>query len=114
VVTALGVDVERLRLRVESRQGLRASQRVASRLHQLISATLVVGGLDSETDIAEQLVRTARSVFDADLAAVCVAQDEGEVRTTVQRGRIPKVWSTEDSKDPRLPTTRLDAREPWT
>jgi hypothetical protein len=79
VVTALGVDLERLRLRYESRLALRASQRVASQLHQVISASLAVGTLSDENSIAQNLARSARSVFDVDRASVTLGDETERV-----------------------------------
>lgn len=113
VVTALGVDLERLRLRFESRQALRASQRVASQLHQLISASLLVGSLNDEAEIVLGLVRSARSVFDGDRAVIRVAHARGEAVATVQRGRAPKVTEGSELVDPTIPDVRSDTDEPW-
>ncbi len=113
VVTALGVDLERLRLRFESRQALRASQRVASQLHQLISASLVVGTLTDESDIALNLVRSARSLFDGDRAAVVVHHASESVVATVQRGRIPRLIDATLADATRVPSARPEASDPW-
>ncbi len=111
VVTALGVDIERLRLRYDSRQTLRASQRVASQLHQLISASLALGAPRDESSIALQLSRSVRSVFEADVALVTIAQENRRVRALAERGRIPQLLDTDES--PGLPAARGDSNEPW-
>ncbi len=111
VVTALGVDLERLRLRSASRRSLRASQRVASRLHQLISASLVLGALNDESAIAHHLSRSARSVFDADRAMVALGEGHSRVVVESTRGRAPGVLDPTTAID--LPIARANAREPW-
>jgi signal transduction histidine kinase/ActR/RegA family two-component response regulator len=111
VVTALGVDLERLRLRYASRLSLRASQRVASRLHQLISASLVLGALSDESAIAQHLSRSARSVFDADRAIVALGENSSRVVSLTQRGRAARVVDPAEVSD--LPVPRANAREPW-
>jgi signal transduction histidine kinase len=114
VVTALGVDLERLRLRLESRRALRASQRIASRLHQLISASLAVGSLRDRGEIVQGLARAARSVFDADQAMVSAgpAGSDTAVLGLVQRGRAPRLILRDDVRATELPSPR-DAVEPW-
>ena len=113
VVTALGVDLERLELRHQSRLALRASQRVASQLHQLISASLAVGTLDDEFAIAQTLARSARGVFDADRAVLVLGEDDGSIVGSAQRGRIPRVADIAGA-DNDLPERRPLAIEPWT
>ena len=113
VVTALGVDLERLRLRYQSRLALRSSQRVASQLHQLISASLAVGTLNDESAIAQSLARSARSVFDADRAILGLG-DDGELLVGVaQRGRAVRVLDAEAARSSDLPLPRDHASEPW-
>ncbi len=112
VVTALGVDIERLGLRYTSRQALRASQRVASQLHQVISASLTVGTLSNEAQIAQSLARSARSVFDGERAVVALGDDTQSIVASVDRGRAPRLLSgTEDTSE--LPVVRQDARDAW-
>lgn len=50
----------------DAREAIRAAQRIASQLHQLIAASLTVAGLRDEQEIVESLVGSARRVFDAD------------------------------------------------
>ena len=102
VVTALGVDLERLRLRFESRQALRASQRVASQLHQLISASLLVGVLNDEAEIVLGLVRSARSVFDGDRAVIRVPHAKSPRAASWSTPRFPMSAPTPTS--PGSPT----------
>ncbi len=115
VVTALGIDLERLRLRYQSRVALRSSQRVASQLHQLISASLAVGTLNDEAGIAQSLARSARSVFDADQAIVSLGEGPTRVLALAPRGRLPRLLDADaDSEDVvSLPLARHDASEPW-
>lgn len=113
VVTALGVDLERLRLRYQSRLALRASQRVASQLHQLISASLAVGTLNDEADIVQGLARSARSVFEADRAIVALGTHDDQVVGFAQRGRVPRLLDAAEARDVGAPGAREQAREPW-
>ena len=113
VVTALGVDLERLTLRYQSRLALRASQRVASQLHQLISASLTVGTLNHEADIAQSLARSTRSVFDADRAMVSLGTGQDLLVGSVLRGSIPRLLDAAGAADARLPRAREEAGEPW-
>ncbi len=112
VVTALGVDWERLELRHQSRLAVRASQRVASQLHQLISASLVVSTLEDEFAIAQALARSARGVFDADRAVLVLGDDDSIVGSAL-RGRLPRVSDIAGASDD-LPERRPLAIEPWT
>ena len=112
VVTALGVDVERLRLRYASRQALRASQRVASQLHQVISASLTVGTLSNESQVAQSLARSARSVFDGERALVSLGDATHRVVATIDRGRAPHLINAIDNTG-EYPMGREDTRETW-
>ena len=97
LVTALAVDLERLALRHEARRTLRASQRVASQLHQLISASLVVGSLDTAEEIALNLARSARSVFDADRAIIALEGPAQGVAAVAVPGRAPRMSDPSDT-----------------
>src|ERR1019366_10766681 len=88
---ALGVAVERLRRRYQSRLPRGASQRVASQLHQLISASLAVGTLNDEGAIALSLARSTRSVFNADRVILGLGSADKLVVGSAQRGRIPRL-----------------------
>lgn len=112
VVTALGVDVERLRLRFASRQALRASQRVASQLHQLISASLTVRTLSDEAQIAQSIARSARSVFDGERAMVSLGDVAHRIAAIADRGRAPHLLTASDETS-GLPEVREDARDTW-
>ena len=113
VVTALGVDLERLRLRHQSRLALRSTQRVASQLHQLISASLAVSTLSDESDIVLSLARSARSVFDADRAVVSLGGPQEPVAALARRGRSPQILDNDAAIDVGLPQAREAALEPW-
>ncbi len=113
VITAFGVDLERWRLRYQSRLALRASQRVASQLHQLISASLVVGTLNDEAAIAESLSRSARSVFDAERAILALGAGDSLVAGVASRGRATRVLDASAVESSDLPFAHDDAREPW-
>jgi signal transduction histidine kinase/ActR/RegA family two-component response regulator len=113
VVTALGVDLERLRLRYQSRLALQASQRVASQLHQLISASLAVGTLNDEAAIVQSLARSARSVFVAERAIVALGADDELLVGIAQRGRIPRLLGADEVRDLDVPAAREHAGEPW-
>jgi len=113
VVTALGVDLERLRLRYESRLAVRASQRVASQLHQVISASLAVGTMSDESSIAQNLARSARSVFDGDRASVTLGDEPERVIALVQRGRSPRLLDVATAESSGLPASRPTAADAW-
>ncbi len=76
--------IERRMLHDESRQALRATQRMARQLHQLFAATLNVSGARDESDVATAVVQSARRVFDADVAVIDL--DAGRVAAWVGRG----------------------------
>ncbi len=113
VVTALGVDLERLRLRFESRLALRASQRVASQLHQLISASLAVGTLNDEASLVQSLARSARSVFEANRAIVALGALDQRLVGFAQRGRTARLLDALAAAELGVPPARDDANEPW-
>ena len=113
VVTALGVDLERLRLRHESKVALRASQRVASRLHQLISASLALGSVTDEAAIVQSLSRSARSVFDADHMILALGDSGNMFVGSTLRGRAPKLLDSAGAHENHLPELREQATEPW-
>ncbi|NNN09308.1 MAG: response regulator [Acidimicrobiaceae bacterium] len=113
VVTALGVDLERLRLRYQSRLALRASQRVASQLHQLISASLAVEASSDEASIVQGLSRSARSVFEADRAVVALHTSHQQFVGFAELGRIPRLLDGPTALDLGVPAAREDASEPW-
>ena len=113
VVTALGVDFERLRLRHQSRLALRASQRVASQLHQLISASLAVGTLGEESAIAQTLARSVRSVFDAEDAILSVGGAHELLVALAQRGVATRVLDASGARRENVPLARDRASEPW-
>ena len=113
VVTALGVDVERLQLRHQSRQALRASQRVASQLHQLLSASLTLGALDDEHAIVRDLSRSARGVFEAERAAVGVPQADGWVVGLTERGRGPRLLDAATASRLGVPMALHGDNETW-
>ena len=112
--TALGVDLERLRLREQSRRAVRASQRVASQLHQLISASLAVGTLTDEAAIAQSLARSARSVFAAERAVVTIGPVHRQLVAFAQRGRAPRLLDdAAAARELGAPVLAAQASEPW-
>lgn len=113
VVTALGVDVERLQLRYLSRLAVRASQRVASQLHQLFSASLTVGSLDDEGAIVRDLARSARSVFDANHAVVSVHRPDGWIVGFAERGAEARVLDAVQARHVEAPMVLHDSNETW-
>ncbi len=113
VVTALGVDLERLRLRHLSRQAVRASQRVASQLHQLISASLTVGTLHDEEAIVLSLARSARSVFGANRAFIALGDSGRQVVGFAHRSRAPRLIDNAELRQLSAPEMRSDASDPW-
>ena len=110
VVTALGIDLERLELRYHSRVAVRASQRVASQLHQVISASLIVGSLTTEAALAQSLVKSARSIFDAERAVVVLGDGPDETVAVAVRGRGRRVGPVDEGD---RPAARPGATEAW-
>ncbi len=76
--------IERRLLLDESRQALRATQRMARQLHQLFAATMNVSGARDEAEVAAAVVQSARRVFDADVAVIDL--DDGGVAAWIGRG----------------------------
>ena len=62
--------IERVVLRREARSAVRRNQRIATQLHQLISASITVAGLRNEQDILIRLVTSARHVYGVEDAIV--------------------------------------------
>ena len=113
VVTALGVDIERLRLRHQSRLAVRASQRVASQLHQLFSVSLAMGALEDESAIAQNLSRSARSVLDADHAALSIRRSGEWIVGLAARGEVSRVLDETRASLAAVPLTIHDANKAW-
>ncbi len=115
VVTLFGADVERWRLRQEFREAVRASQRLASQLHQLIAVSLAVSDRSEEGDVAHDLARAARSIFNAEDAVVEV-QALGEDTPLIAhaaRGRLPRVEHPRLSAHQSWPRGRTQAESSW-
>jgi PAS domain S-box-containing protein len=70
VATLAGAAVGRAQLRRRARDAARRTQRVASQLHQLLAASIAIGGLQDEDQILAAVSQRVRGVFDADVAVV--------------------------------------------
>ena len=113
VVTALGVDIERLRLRHQSRLAVRASQRIASQLHQLFSVSLAMGAPEDEGVVVESLSRSARSVFDADQATLGIRRGDEWIVGLTARGQTSRILDEPRARLEGAPLTIRDANETW-
>ncbi len=115
LVTLFGADVERWRLRQEFREAVRASQRLASQLHQLIAVSLAVSDRNEEGDVAHDLARAARSIFNAEVAVVEVQAlgEERPLAAVASRGRLPKVHRFLQRHEVEWPQGRPEADEAW-
>lgn len=98
----------------DARDAIRAAQRIASQLHQLIAASLTVTGLRSERDIVESLAGSARRVFDADDAVLSL--DSGAAAPLLgvaQRSRIVTSYDAERIDELDSPALRPGTSAPW-
>ncbi len=96
-----------------AREAIRRSQRIASQLHQLIAASLTVGGLRRERDIVESLTASARRVFDADSAVLSLeAGPAAPLRGFAGRGKMVRVFE-HDEADVVIPLLRAGTSAPW-
>lgn len=115
VAVQFGADLERWRLRQGFREAVRASQRLASQLHQLIAVSLAVSDRSYDEDVAHDLARAARAIFDADDTFVEVRRvNDGQVLASQAiRGRLPRIYSPLEAKDVTWPPGRADASSAW-
>jgi two-component system cell cycle sensor histidine kinase/response regulator CckA len=97
---------------VDAREAIRAAQRIASQLHQLIAASLTVAGLRKERDIVESLAGSARRVFDADDAVLSLETGAAApLRGVAQRSRAVAVFGEND--DATFPKWRAGTGTSW-
>jgi PAS domain S-box-containing protein len=115
VAWATATAIERLLLHQDARDAVRHTQRIASQLHQLIAASITVGGLRNEQDILKSLAASTRSVFDADTAIVSLETGRAApLRGVAQRGasvvcEVPERHPHLDD----LPSARKGGTVPW-
>lgn len=83
-------DLAAAQLRAQSRLSLRTSQRVATQLHQIITATLNATSATTPSGIASAVVRRARSVFDAEEAWVVLTSPSVPLAMHIVRGQLPR------------------------
>lgn len=99
---------------VDAREAIRAAQRIASQLHQLIAASLTVTGLRNERDIVESLAGSARRVFDADDAVLSLENGPAApLRGVAQRSRAAAIFGAEDELALEIPTLRPGTSASW-
>ena len=109
-------ELERTTLRRDAREAIRATQRIASQLHQLIVVSITVGSLPNEHDIVKNLATSTRRVFDAQLAVVSLENGifaplagiahRGALATTIDRTYHEGVVQ-------EFPRARHGATTPW-
>ena len=85
----MDADLAASQLRAQSRVSLRTSQRVATQLHQIITATLNATSASTPSGIASAVVRRARSVFGADEAWVLLTTPL-PLAMHIVRGQLPR------------------------
>jgi two-component system cell cycle sensor histidine kinase/response regulator CckA len=99
---------------VDAREAIRAAQRIASQLHQLIAASLTVAGLRNERDIVESLAGSARRVFDADDAVLSLETGAAApLRGVAQRSRAVAIFGRDDDATLEYPKLRTGASASW-
>ncbi len=88
---------ESSRRELNDRDAVRSSQRIASQLHQLIAASITMGGLRTERDILESLATSTQRVFDADVAVLSLESGAAApLRAESRRGRAPRCFNPEE------------------
>jgi PAS domain S-box-containing protein len=99
----------------DAREAIRRSQRIASQLHQLIAASLTVGGLRDERNIVESLAGSARRVFDADEAILSLETGfASPLRGVARRGKmVLSLGSEEIRQGDEVPELRTGTSAPW-
>jgi PAS domain S-box-containing protein len=115
VAWATATAIERLLLHQDARDAVRHTQRIASQLHQLIAASITVGGLRAEQDILKSLAGSTRSVFDADTAIVSLETGQAAPLRGVARRGASVVCEVPD-RHPHLddlPSSRKSGTVPW-
>jgi PAS domain S-box-containing protein len=99
---------------IDAREAIRAAQRIASQLHQLIAASLTVAGLRRERDIVESLAGSARRVFDADDAVLSLENGAAApLHGVAQRSRMVAIFGAGDEVTLDVPTLRTGASASW-
>jgi two-component system, cell cycle sensor histidine kinase and response regulator CckA len=98
----------------DARDAIRAAQRIASQLHQLIAASLTVTGLRDEREIVESLAASARRVFDADLAVLSLESAVAPaLRGVAERSRSVRSYSAQDGPEFEIPVLRGGTSATW-
>jgi PAS domain S-box-containing protein len=98
----------------DARDAIRAAQRIASQLHQLIAASLTVAGLRDEKDILESLAGSARRVFDADDAILSLENGVASPLLGVaQRSRLVTSFVSSDEAGIERPELRSGTSATW-
>jgi two-component system cell cycle sensor histidine kinase/response regulator CckA len=98
----------------DAREAIRAAQRIASQLHQLIAASLTVAGLRNERDIVESLAGSARRVFDADDAILSLETGAAApLRGVSQRSRMIASFGAENDRELGVPLLRAGTSATW-
>ena len=97
----------------EARAATRIAQRIASQLHQLIAASLTVTSLRSEREIVENLAGSARRVFDADDAVLCLESADAPLIGVAQRSRLTATYEAGEQVDVKFPALRLGTSAAW-
>ena len=111
VASATAASIGRALLQARARVAARRSQRIASQLHQLLAASMIVAGLQREEDVLDAVARRARSVFDAE--EVVVALESGPaspLKVAVHRERSRAARPREASDPPPAPGSGAPAR----
>jgi PAS domain S-box-containing protein len=98
----------------DAREAIRAAQRIASQLHQLIAASLTVAGLRNERDIVESLAGSARRVFDADDAILSLESGAASpLRGVARRSRMVESFGAEHDDELDVPALRTGTSATW-
>jgi PAS domain S-box-containing protein len=114
VAWGVGSLIERIVLHQDAREALRGTQRLASRLHQLIAASITVAGLRSEPDVLANLANSARRVFDADVAVLSLETGPSSPLVGVAlKDQRPVCLAPEDVLDLDVPAVRRAVTAPW-
>ena len=115
VVWGVGAAIERIVLHQEARAAVRATQKIASQLHQLIAISITVAGLRSEQEILKSLAASTRRVFDADVATVSLESGPtAPLRGVARRGKPAASPGPDSAPDPGgFPISRTGRNVPW-
>jgi signal transduction histidine kinase len=106
--TIVNADLELTRLRDQSRQSLRQSQKVARQLHQIVTASLNSASSTTPGGVLRTIVRAARSIFDADRALIVLTDGTfAPLSAIIERGQLPRsgVETSEEFADWPTPLT---------